>query len=254
MSAGAMPEAGASPLDTRGLTLVVTDKPDVERDALAAAWADAGGHVLRLGRFWEPPPLEASRVRVYGADSYCQVLAQKLGLELISPDDDLVLRLPPRLLGRVVGASTLESAAALTYPVFLKTLVPKLIRSRVYASADELAAGARGLPDDTALMASEVVAFTAEVRCWVLEGEVLTLACYEGEADEPALEAARKLAAEAAGDAAVPSPCVLDLGFVAGRGWVVIEANAAWGAGLNGCDPAAAARCVARASRTAAPS
>ncbi|MBP9203043.1 MAG: ATP-grasp domain-containing protein [Kofleriaceae bacterium] len=128
------------------------------------------------------------------------------------------------------------------------------VRDTHDASADELAAGARGLPDDTALMASEVVVFTAEVRCWVLEGEVLTLACYEGEADEPALEAARKLAAEAAGDAAVPSPCVLDLGFVAGRGWVVIEANAAWGAGLNGCDPAAAARCVARASRTAAPS
>jgi hypothetical protein len=30
---------------------------------------------------------------------------------------------------------------------------------------------------------------------------------------------------------------VVDVGLIAGRGWAVIEFNAAWGAGLNGCDP-----------------
>jgi hypothetical protein len=30
---------------------------------------------------------------------------------------------------------------------------------------------------------------------------------------------------------------VVDVGFIDGRGWAVVEFNAAWGAGLNGCDP-----------------
>jgi len=30
---------------------------------------------------------------------------------------------------------------------------------------------------------------------------------------------------------------VIDVGLIANRGWGVIEFNAAWGAGLNGCDP-----------------
>jgi hypothetical protein len=51
-------------------------------------------------------------------------------------------------------------------------------------------------------------------------------------------------------DPATTSPCVVDLGLTDDRGWVVIEANAAWGAGLNGCDPVAAAHCIAVATRT----
>ena len=55
------------------------------------------------------------------------------------------------------------------------------------------------------------------------------------------------LATAAARDSGVPSPCVIDVGLTRDRGWLVMEANAAWGAGLNGCDAVAAARCIARA-------
>ena len=236
-------------LDARGRTLVLTDKPDLERDAVASAWAEAGGEVLRLGRFWDPPPLDAASVAVYGADTYCQVLALKLGLTLVSPADDLLLRLDRRLLGRAVRALTLAEADTVTYPAFVKTLVPKLIRSQVYASLGDLGAGAHGLPGDTSLLISEVVSLEAEVRCWILDGEVVTLACYEGVASAADLAAARALATEAATASVVPSPCVLDVGRLADRRWVVIEANAAWGAGLNGCEATAAARCVASATR-----
>jgi hypothetical protein len=36
----------------------------------------------------------------------------------------------------------------------------------------------------------------------------------------------------------LPRSVVVDVGFVADRGWAVIEFNAAWGAGLNGCNAA----------------
>jgi hypothetical protein len=35
----------------------------------------------------------------------------------------------------------------------------------------------------------------------------------------------------------LPRAVVVDVGLIDGRGWAVIEFNAAWGAGLNGCDP-----------------
>ena len=90
----------ATAMNTTGLNLLISDKPDVERNALADAFAKCGGTVHRLGRFWEPPALDPATVRVYGADSFCLVLQQKLGFALCSPDDDLLLRMPARFLQR----------------------------------------------------------------------------------------------------------------------------------------------------------
>lgn len=227
------------------LTLIISDKPDIERDAVADAWTAAGGDVLRLGRFWDPPPLESNRVRVYGADSFCQVLAQKLGLHLVSPADDLLLHLPASLTKRELRSSTLADVAS--FPRFIKSVIPKLIRSRVYESADAVHAEARGLEPTTELLVSEIVELVAEARTWTLDGVVLSAACYKGEAD---LEDARAFATEVARAVGV-SPCVIDVGLTRDRGWIVIEANPAWGAGLNGCDAAAAARCIARATMKA---
>ena len=232
-------------LAVRGLTLLISDKPDPERDAVAAALSDAGGEVLRLGRFWDPPALDAARVRVYGADTFAQVLAQRLGLSLLSPPDDVLVGLSPTVIKRAVRACPLADAAMTDFPAFVKSFVPKLIRSRVYASLDDLLAETHGLEPDAALVISEVVAFTAEVRAWILDGAVLSIACYEGTAD---LADARTLATAAAEDPRAPAACVIDVGLTPDRGWVVIEANAAWGAGLNGCDPLAAAACIARAT------
>ncbi|QDE72371.1 DUF4343 domain-containing protein [Myxococcus sp. NMCA1] len=60
---------------------------------------------------------------------------------------------------------------------------------------------------------------------------------------------ARALLATTAGAPMLPRTCVLDAAWVEGRGWALLEANAAWGAGLNGCDAAEAARCIAEATR-----
>lgn len=228
-----------------GLILVVPERGDIERDAVAQAWQTGGGELLRLGRFWDPPPLEAARVRPYGNDAFCLVLAQKLGLEPVSPPDDMLGHLDASLLGRAIELVTLADIDRLAYPRFMKSAVPKLFAARVYASADALREETRGLAADTLLIASEIVEFEAEVRCFVLAGQVLTLAAYEGEV--LSLDEARELATRIATRSLVPRTCVLDVGRMRGRGWGLIEANASWGAGLNGCAGAAAARCIAAA-------
>ncbi len=234
-------------MSTVGLTLLVPDKPDPERDAVAAAWEQAGGAVIRLARFWDPPAIDRATVRLYGGESFCLVLEQKLALELCSPEDNLLLTLEPRFLGRHVVKTTVAAISAVSLPAFVKSLVPKVIRSRVYSSGSELEAECSGLDPSTGLLVSDVVAFVAEARCFVLDGRVLDCALYEGIAD---IAAARTFAEEVTAHADLPRTVVIDVGALRGGGWVVIELNATWGAGLNGCDPARVLPAIEAATRS----
>ncbi|HEX7644381.1 MAG TPA: ATP-grasp domain-containing protein [Burkholderiaceae bacterium] len=229
----------------RGLTLLLPDKPDPERDAVADAWVAAGGKAERIGRFWEPPAYDAQTVRLYGNDTFCLVLAQKLGLELVSPPDDLLLLLPEVFVKRGLQVSTLADAATLAYPAFIKPLVPKLFKAAVYRELADLLAECKGLGGDTVFLISEIVVFESEVRAFVLQGRVLDVAVYEGRAD---LNDALAFANAVAKQGSLSPACVVDVGWIAGRGWAVIEANAAWGAGLNGCSAVSVLPAIAAAS------
>jgi hypothetical protein len=221
-------------MNTTGLNLLISDKPDSERDSVAMSFASRGGAVHRIGRFWDPPVFQPQTVRVYGADSFCLVLQQKLDLALCSPDDELLLRVPSDLLKRDVARHALSEMSVISFPTFVKPIVPKQFRSAVYQSSAELAAECRGLPPDTAVFVSEPVSFTAEARTFVFDGHVLDASVYEGKAEAVGAETCVTALTRAM---LLPRAVVVDVGLIDGRGWAVIEFNAAWGAGLNGCDP-----------------
>ncbi|HVU17382.1 MAG TPA: ATP-grasp domain-containing protein [Candidatus Didemnitutus sp.] len=218
---------------TAGLNLLIADKADPERDALANAFAQGGGAVHRLDRFWDPPAFDPRSVRVYGADSFCLVLQQKLGFALCSPADDLLLHVPARFLQRRLEKVTLGDAQPLRFPAFIKPVTPKQFRGVVYQNPQELAEECRGLPPETEVFVSKVVQITAEVRSFVLDGRVLDASAYEG---TPTITDAIAFTSELVRSMALPRTVVVDVGFMANRGWAVIEFNASWGAGLNGCD------------------
>lgn len=219
---------------TTGLNLLISDKPDIEREALADTFANGGGEVHRLGRFWDPPAFDPAAVRVYGADSFCLVLQQKLGFDLCSPADDLLLQVPPQFLKRQVRQSTLAHALT-SLPAFVKPVTPKQFRGAVYDSAEELAAECRGLPQETVVFVAEPVTLASELRSFVQDGRVLDAAVYEGNATLADAIAFINALVHAM---VLPHAVVVDVGFIADRGWAVIEFNAAWGAGLNGCNAA----------------
>lgn len=132
-----------------GLNLLIPEKSDVERDAVAKSFEPCGGVVHCVGRFWDPPAFEPSTVRVYGADAFCLVLQQKFGLELCSPSDDLLLQVPAGFLNRQVTRQTLGKILPGTFPLFIKPTTPKQFRGSVYASRDRLVVECRGLPMET---------------------------------------------------------------------------------------------------------
>jgi hypothetical protein len=94
---------------------------------LAEAFAKSGGAVHRVGRFWDPPVFDPATVRVYGADSFCLVLQQKLGFDLCSPSDDLLLQVPAPFLQRQLAQRTLADALW-SLPAFVKPVTPKQFR------------------------------------------------------------------------------------------------------------------------------
>lgn len=105
-------------------------------------------------------------------------------------------------------------------------------RVRETRHADFLAAECQGLPEITQVFVAERVTLTTEVRSFVLDGQILDATAYEGSAD---LSDARTFITELLRTMPLPRTVVVDVGYVANRGWAVIEFNAAWGAGLNGC-------------------
>lgn len=81
---------------------------------------------------------------------------------------------------------------------------------------------------------AEPVRFVAEARCFVLAGDVRDVSLHAGEAT---VEGAAPLTRQVAHCRLLPKTCLVDIGFMADRGWAVVEANAAWGAGLNDAGP-----------------
>jgi len=215
--------------------LLLPEKPDTERDALARAFEARGGDVMRVGRFWDPPPVTSREVAVYGNDTFCLVLGQKLGLELISPRDEVLVELPEPWLGRSLSTRTLAAIHQEGFPCFCKPVVPKLFAAAVYESGDVLRRETEGMDPASPLYFSEVVSFECEVRAFVMNRAVLDRAVYEGHLLEE--EALDRFLGEVVQSDLWPAVYVLDVGYITDKGWVVIEANASWGAGLNGCSP-----------------
>jgi hypothetical protein len=232
----------------RDLNLVIPDKADVERDLVAEAWLAHGGVVTRLGRFWDPPELEPEAVRIYANDTFALVLAQKFNLSLVSPEDALLTKLPWSNLKREITIQHLGESSGWTYPSFIKPVVPKQFRASVNESGAALAAECAGLEPPTLVYLSEVVVFASEVRGFILAGTVQDAAVYEGSSS---LEAAKSFLDVVARHESLPLTCVVDVGYIEGRGWTVIEANAAWGAGLNGCAADKVLGCIVNATRYA---
>ncbi len=225
--------------------LVIPERSDPERDLVAAAWHSGGGEVLSLDRFWDPPALDRSQIRLYGNDTFCLVLAQKFQLHLVSPPDDLLAHVDKMWLKREVQLLTLAQATAAQFPQFIKPLVPKVFKAAVYHSDAELLEECKGLQSDTPVIVSEVAHIIAEARAFILDGVAQTCALYEGIGSHKEAEA---LISEFMRANALPKTCVIDVGHIDGRGWALIEANATWGAGLNGCDPQGAAICISHAT------
>ncbi len=217
--------------------LLLPEKIDSERSLVSKAWKSAGGQVLSIGKFWVKPEIEPKyNISIYGNDTFSLVLAQVLGVNLLSVSEAYIASLDSQWIKRTIQIETKQSSSELKYPTFIKPLKPKLFKAEVYASHSYFQDQTSGIEIHEKLIVSEVIQIDCEVRSFILAGIILDLAIYEGEGDkEDAQSFISSFLREEHTD--LPPSYVMDIGFNKDHGWFIIEFNSSWGAGLNHCDP-----------------
>jgi hypothetical protein len=163
---------------------------------------------------------------------------------------DWLPKLPHRWRRRDVQLATLAEARKTTTRSFIKPADEKCFDARIYSSGAELPAPG-ALPDDLPVLVQEVVEWTTEFRCFVLDRKLLTASPYwhnaqlakseDGfwSASNEQLEDAIRFCKSVLKDPNVTllDAIALDVGIIQNRGWAVVECNAAFSSGIYACDP-----------------
>jgi hypothetical protein len=239
-------------------TLVLPPRFTADTIAVGHAAETAGWAVERLPSWRVPEWLRGQDVALYGEPLFAAVVADDLTLALLEPPLDWLSKLAADYRGREVRFATLEEARRLPQPAFVKPADDKCFVAGVFPSGQQLP-GEDVLPNGTPVLIAEPVQWEVEFRCFVLERQVATISAYlrlgelaqspDGSWVDDRTEQARVFAQRVVSDDSVglPPAVVMDVGIIQGRGWAVVEANAAWGSGIYGCDPAAVLCVVRRA-------
>lgn len=217
------------------------DSIKLRRAALAFGW-----DVIRLPSWRCPEDFDPEEPVLFAEPLFNQAVAQQLGLAVIEPPEDFLIKLPVEYVGRQVRLTTASEARMLAGPVFLKPPNQKTFPARVHASGGELPA----MPADDPVLTSEPVEWLAEFRFFVRDRRVHAWSPYwlhgalARRGDEWVVEpemvmATRELVDRLLADPRVdlPAALVIDAGVIQDVGPAIVEANEASGAGLYGCDP-----------------
>jgi hypothetical protein len=240
-------------------TLVLSARHTPDDQALWRA-AIARGWAVERVRGIAVPAIDDEELVIYVEALLAPLVAEKLDRQLLDPPEDWLVRLPHALRSRDVALTTLGAARALEAPAFVKPPNDKTFTARVFASGAELP---REFDDDTPVLVAEPVRWRAEYRCFCLDGVVRTLSPYlrdgvhaakvDYAATAEELGEAAAFATRVLAEAATPRAIVIDVGIIDGRGWAVVEANGAWGAGIYGCEPDAVLDVIRRATTSPSP-
>jgi hypothetical protein len=227
-------------------TLILSSRYTDDAQALWRSAVELGWDIERLTNWRVPESLKHVRDPVlYMEGLIGPAVAEQLGLKLVEPSLDWLPPLPDEYRKRWVRLSTMGQSRSSKDPAFIKPPNDKSFPARIY-EGHELPIE---FPDEMPVLVAEVVDWVKEFRCFILNRRLRTFSVYlrEGELqqqrdfahtqDEEAELTCfmERLLADQRVD--LSCACVLDVGTIRGRGWAVVEQNAAWGSGLYGCDP-----------------
>lgn len=237
-------------------TLILSPRFTDDSILMRAAAGRAGWQIRRPTGWRIPPDMVTGPAAIYGEVLFAEAVAGQLGLALLDVPEDWLPGLPPQFLRRELRVSTLAAARDHPGPVFVKPADGrKGFAGRLYRAGAGLPSEA-ACPDDTAVFMAEPVTWQVEIRCFVLHGRVLTCSPYLRDGHDTGGDSSMTVEERSDAETCVeqllsvapaPPAVVIDVGLIEGRGWAVVEANSAFGAGVYGCDPERVLEVLARA-------
>lgn len=217
------------------------DSIKLRRAAIALGWG-----VMRLASWRCTEDFEPAEPVLFAEPLFNAAVAEQLGLAVIEPSEDFLIKLPREYVLRDIRLTTSAEARTLPGPVFLKPPNRKTFPAKVYASGSELPE----MSDDDSVLASEPVEWLAEFRFFVRDRRVHAWSPYwlsgalAREGDDWVIEPEMAATTRSLVDRLLADPrvdllpaLVIDAGVIRGVGPAVVEANEASGAGIYGCDP-----------------
>lgn len=247
-------------LDKDTTTTILTS-PRYSQDShiiAEAARKHQGWATHRAVRYQVPEDLEDPVV--YGEPIFCDIVAQRLGLNLLQTPPFWLAELPKKYLLRDVVGMPAKLLTGVRGRRFIKPADDKVFPAAIYEEGSH--APTRHVDPGCPCLVSEVVEFDTEVRCYVLDRNIVTAGTYltadhiDDVSAQLAHEGAQKWLRYLLEDESIPMPSalVIDVGFIVGRGWAVIEANPAYCSGVYmrgdgiSCDPGKLLPLLERAS------
>lgn len=235
-------------------TLILSPRYTTDSSALWRAAVEENWQVERLSG-WRLDRNLTGEIAIYGEHLFAVAVAEQLSLALLRPPLDWLTHLPTQYLRREIHYTELTSVDSYSLPAFIKPAEDKCFPARVYTDPDAIPDRAL-LPLQTPILISEPVNWQLEFRCFVLEHNVVTISIYAKDGEfiqdqgvfHSELSEALGFANQIMNNASIefPPSGVLDVGYIEGRGWAVVEANPAWGSGIYGCDPHQVLKTIAR--------
>lgn len=234
----------------------------IGRAAQAVGWS-----VCRLSNWRPPTEFQGERdVVAYGEPLFVAAIAEFQSLVLIEPTFDWLAKLPLKYRNRSIELVDLKAARLRQGIIFAKPADDKCFPAGVYESGEKIAAS-NLLPESIPVILSTVVAWKVEYRCFVLDRKLEACSVYASQGryvsdantvefdDLEAVTFIETLLNDKA--VSIPPAVVIDIGYIVGVGWSVVEANPVFGAGIYRCDanlvlPVLARSMLPRESLTAA--
>jgi hypothetical protein len=231
------------------ITLLIPEKTDIEFEQVFATWTNSGGQIKRLGKYWiKDEELANKKIAIYGNQVFAFVLAQIYDVELLSPDDTLIARLDTKWTKRQIERKQIVQLDENDFPIFIKPVIPKVFIADVFQNLAEFQEAINGLENTEEILVSSIIEnIQAEARCFVKDGAVKDIVIYEGKAD---LASGKEFISNFIDDYKnqLPKVTVVDIAFSEQVGWFILEFNACWGAGLNGCNAEKVIDCILSAT------
>jgi hypothetical protein len=218
------------------ITLLIPEKTDPEFEQVFATWIKNGGLIKRLGKYWiKDEELAHQKIAIYGNQAFALVLAQIYNVELVSPDDTLIVRLDNKWTKRYIQLKQIDQIIESDFPVFIKPVIPKMFIAGIFKTLNDFKQIVTGLQETEEILISSIIdEISAEARSYIKNGVVMDIALYEGSAD---LTSGKQFVSAFinANKQHLPNVLVVDIAFSNQIGWFILEFNACWGAGLNNC-------------------
>ncbi|MBV7532905.1 ATP-grasp domain-containing protein [Chitinophaga sp. sic0106] len=225
--------------------LLIPEKTDAEFEQIFSTWTNNGGQIKRLRKYWiKDENLTKQPIAIYGNQAFAFVLAQIYNVGLLSPDDTLIARLEKEWIKRKVAIKQIGRVLESDFPVFIKPVIPKIFTAGIFKNMADFKQATDGLQATEEILVSEIIDnIQSEARSFVKDGVVMDIAFYEGSANLASGKAfVSKFIDEHKSN--LPAVSVIDIAFSEQTGWFILEFNACWGAGLNGCHAEKVIDCI----------